>query len=349
MRTIMDFIAPLDKTQQSLIEHRINNKTKPLGSLGQLETLAIQLALILDADQPLINQPTQLVFAGDHGVSKLGVSIAGSEVTGQMVANFCHGGAAINAFCSQNNMSLFVVDCGTVIEHPDHPMLIKQRIAPMTQAFNLAPAMSHEQLQQGLDFGKQAAVKALATGANVVGIGEMGIGNTTSAAAIMHLITKHDIDLCVGHGTGVDDHTVSKKKKIISDAAQLHQEHISDALSILRLVGGFEITQMVGAMLAIAEAGKVILVDGFISSAAALIACNMSDNVRDYMIFSHCSKELGHQLLLTELGAEPILDLNLRLGEGSGCPLALPLLRSALAFYNEMASFEQANISVGQP
>lgn len=345
----MDFIAPLNKAKQPLIEARINNKTKPLGSLGQLESLAIQLALILDADNPQIEKPTQLVFAGDHGVSKLGISIAGPEVTGQMVANFCHGGAAINAFCSQNDMQLFVVDCGTVVEQPDHPMLIKQRIDSTTKAFNTAPAMTVDQTQQAIDFGKQAAVKALATGANVIGIGEMGIGNTTSAAAIMHFITKQEIDYCVGQGTGVDKQTIALKKQIIMKAASLHRNNLDDAFSVLTQVGGFEIAQMVGAMLAIAEAGKVIIVDGFISTAAALVACQMSAHVRDYMIFSHCSYELGHTLMLKELDAEPVLDLNLRLGEGSGCPLALPILRSALAFYNHMASFEQANISVEQP
>lgn len=342
-------VTALSKHQQSAIKDTINNKTKPLGSLGQLETLAMQLALILGNTQPQIIKPTQLVFAGDHGVSELGVSIAGSEVTGQMVANFCRGGAAINAFCEQNEMQLFVVDCGTVAEQPDHPMLLKQRLGDSTSPFNIEPAMTTKQTQQGLAFGERAAKKALATGANVIGIGEMGIGNTTSAAAIMHLLTGHDIDFCVGQGTGVSETTVIKKKEIINTAVMLHQGHLNSAQDVLTFVGGFEISQMVGAILATAKAGKVILVDGFISSAAALIACKMEPNCRDYMVFSHCSKELGHHLLLKELKADALLDLNLRLGEGSGCPLALPLLQSALAFYNNMASFEQANISVEQP
>lgn len=342
-------IKPISTLSKAAIEHKINNKIKPIGSLGQLEELAISLALILGQQNPQLLKPTQLVFAGDHGVSELGVSIAGAEVTGQMVANFCNGGAAINAFCQQNNMQLKVIDCGTVSEQPNNPMLIKQRIGDITQPFNIAPAMSHEQAQQGIKWGAKAAQSILDDGANIIGIGEMGIGNTTSAAAIMHVLTGHDIDFCVGKGTGVDENTVSRKKEIIRQAVLLHNNKLDSATDTLALLGGFEIAQMVGAILATAQASKVIIIDGFISSAAALIACKIAPHARDYMIFSHCSKELGHHLMLKELNANAVLNLNLRLGEGSGCPLVLPLLHSALAFYNNMASFEQANISVEQP
>lgn len=339
-------IQPLSTQHQSLIEHKINQKTKPVGSLGQLEILAAQLALILGYDNPQLTKPTQLVFAGDHGVSKLGISIAGPEVTGQMVANFCHGGAAINAFCNQNNMDLHVIDCGTVNQQPPHAMLTKQRLGDSTEPFHMADAMTQQQLDQGLAYGATIANKTIDAGANIIGIGEMGIGNTTSAAAIMHALTDHDIDCCVGCGTGVNEATVSLKKDLINQAINKHQSQLTTPKEILQRLGGFEIVQMVGAMLAIASARKVILVDGFISTAAALIACNIEKNTRDYMFFSHCSKELGHELLLKELNAHAILNLDLRLGEGSGCPLALPLLQSALAFYNHMASFEQADISV---
>lgn len=346
-------IKPLSSLSKTDIEQKINNKTKPVGSLGQLETLAMQMALILGANNPQLNKPTQLVFAGDHGVSKLGISIAGPEVTGLMVANFCHGGAAINVFCTQNNMALQVIDCGTVAEQPDHEMLIKQRLGTITKPFNIEPALTNEQTEQGLTLGAKIARDIIKNGTNIIGIGEMGIGNTTPAAAIMHVLTGHHIDACVGQGTGVDEATVQHKKEIINQAILRHKDKLDStqsdhAKTVLTLLGGFEITQMVGAMLAIAQAGKVIIVDGFISSAAALIACKMAPNVRDYMIFSHCSKELGHHLMLKELNAKAVLDLNLRLGEGSGCPLVLPLLQSALAFYNNMASFEQANITVVQ-
>jgi len=341
-------IKPLATLTKTDIEATINNKTKPVGSLGQLETLATQLALILGADNPQLHKPTQLVFAGDHGVSELGVSIANSEVTGLMVANFCRGGAAINIFCQQHDMALEVIDCGTVFEQPDHSMLVKQRLGDTTKPFNTAPAMTKEQTTDGLTFGANVAQKAIDNGTNIIGIGEMGIGNTTSAAAIMHVLTGHDINLCVGQGTGVDEETVTLKKNIVQQAISLHKDNLFTPIDILTHLGGFEIAQMVGAMLAIAQAEKVVIVDGFISSVAALIACDINPNVRDYMIFSHCSKEFGHHLILRKLNANAILDLNLCLGEGSACPLALPLLQSALAFYNNMASFEQANITIEQ-
>lgn len=347
-RESMFNIKPLSTLSKTDIETTINNKTKPVGSLGQLEELATQLALILGEEKPQLIKPTQLVFAGDHGISELGVSIANAEVTGLMVANFCGGGAAINVFCQQHDMALQVVDCGTVSEQPDHAILIKQRLGDTTKPFNTAPAMTKEQTEDGLKLGAKAAQKFIDNGTNILGIGEMGIGNTTSAAAIMHVLTGYDIELCVGRGTGVDEETINLKKDIVKQAISLHKNKFITPIDILTHLGGFEIAQMVGAMLAIAQAEKVIIVDGFISSVAALIACDIAPNARDYMVFSHCSKEFGHHLILRKLNANAILDLNLCLGEGSGCPLALPLLQSALAFYNNMASFEQANITVEQ-
>jgi len=338
-------IEPLTTGNLSKIQHQINTKTKPLGSLGKLEILAQQLALILGGDKPQVTKPTQLIFAGDHGVAEFGISIAGSEVTGQMVANFCAGGAAINVFCRQANMDLKIIDCGTEFEQADHPLLIKQRLGDCTEPFNLTPAMSDEDVIFGLGFGAQIAQKQIDAGANVIGIGEMGIANTASASAIMMALTDLDSEYCVGRGTGVDNDSLARKKEIIRTALLLHNDALTSPIAILAAVGGFEIVQMTGAMLAIAQAKKVIIIDGFISTAAALLAVRMYPAARDYMIFSHCSKELGHHLLLKELRADPLLNLDLRLGEGSGCPLALPLLQSALAFYNEMASFEQAEVT----
>ncbi len=338
-------IEAVSNHQLEQIKHHIDTKTKPLGSLGKLESLAQQLALILECDRPQLTKPTQLVFAGDHGVAEFGVSIAPSEVTGQMVANFCAGGAAINVFCRQANMDFKVIDCGTKNEQPDHPALIKQRLGDCTEPFNVNRAMSDQNAMLGLRFGQQVAQDQITQGCNIIGIGEMGIANTTSAAAIMMALTGLDLECCVGRGTGVDDHSFARKKEVIRTAMLLHHEQLTSPLQVLATLGGFEIAQMTGAMLGIAQAKKVIIVDGFISTVAALLAVKMYPNARDYMIFSHCSKELGHHLLLQELNAEPLLNLDLRLGEGSGCPLALPLLQSALAFYNEMASFDQANVS----
>ncbi len=338
-------IPAIASNQKAQIQHNIDIKTKPLGALGQLEALALQLCLILGSSKPQIIKPTQLVFAGDHGISEMGISIAGNEVTGQMVANFCAGGAAINAFCQQSNMALRVIDCGTVFEQPNHPMLIKQRIAPTTAPFHIEPAMTQGQAQEAIDAGMLIAKMQIKNGANVIGIGEMGIGNTTSAAALMHVLTGSDIDYCVGRGTGIDDDSLARKKELIRNACLLHQDSINSPLNALACLGGFEIAQMVGAMIGTAQAGKVIIVDGFISTAAALIATQLAPNARDYMVFSHGSKELGHHTLLKCLNATPLLTLELRLGEGSGCPLALPLMQSALAFYNNMASFEQAKVT----
>lgn len=341
----MYLVPAISTTQTERIAQHIDAKTKPVGSLGQLETLALQLCRILGETSPQITQPTQLVFAGDHGVSEMGVSIATSDVTGQMVANFCNGGAAINAFCRQANMTLKVIDCGTVNEQPEHPRLIKQRIASITQPMHLQSAMTITQARQGIDAGIAVAKSHIADGANVIGIGEMGIGNSTAAAAILYTLTDNTLDECVGLGTGIDETTLALKKDIVADAISLHQDTMTSPLSVLACLGGFEIAQMVGAMIGTAQAQKVILVDGFITTAAALIAVRIAPNTRDYMVFSHQSKEMGHQHLLTAMNATPLLSLELRLGEGSGCPLALPLLQSALAFYNEMASFEQANVT----
>ena len=341
----MFIIEAISTNELEQIKHCINSKTKPLGTLGKLEPLAQQLVQILNKDRPELVKPTQLIFAGDHGVAEFGVSIASSEVTGQMVANFCAGGAAISVFCRQANMDLQIIDCGTKFEQPDHPLLLKQRIGDSTEPFNISPAMSNEDAQIGLRFGQKVAHQQIIQGCNVIGIGEMGIANTTSAAAIMMALTGLDIEYCVGRGTGVDDQTLARKKEIISTAMLLHNEVLTTPLQVLATLGGFEIAQMTGAMLEIAQAKKVIIVDGFISSVAALLAVKMYTNARDYMIFSHCSKELGHHLLLKELHADPLLNLDLRLGEGTGCPLALPLLQSALAFYNQMASFEQAKVT----
>lgn len=338
-------INAVDRTHKASIEHHINVKTKPLGSLGQLEQLAVELALILGKENPNIVQPHQLVFAGDHGISAMGISIAGSEVTGQMVANFCAGGGAINAFCQQANMALTVIDCGTINEQAAHPLLKKQRIAPSTAPLHTHVAMTQQQAQQAIDAGITIAQQYINEGANLIGIGEMGIGNTTAAAALMYALTDYSIDDCVGRGTGVDDETLDRKKKLVQTANAYHQPQLTSPLNTLACLGGFEIAQMVGAMLGTAQLGAVILVDGFISTTAALIATKLAPHTRDYMVFSHGSQELGHQKLLSTLNAKPLLSLELRLGEGSGCPLALPLLQSALAFYNNMASFEQAQVT----
>ncbi|MCO7227040.1 nicotinate-nucleotide--dimethylbenzimidazole phosphoribosyltransferase [Pleionea sp. CnH1-48] len=339
-------IHPLDRSQSSEIQQRIDNKTKPPGALGQLEALAHQLALITDTNRIELRQPTMLVFAADHGIAAENISIAPSSVTHQMVLNFVHGGAAINCFCQTTGMQLNVIDAG-ILEPIDFvsPILKSQRLGAGTQHFVHSSAMTLQQVSQGLYWGAEIARAHLAQGSNVIALGEMGIGNTSSASAIMAAVTQLPIEQCVGRGTGIDDDHLNKKIHLIEQALEKHKHSLETPEAILSTLGGFEIVQMVGAMLAIAEAGAVILVDGFIATSAALIAHKMFPASKDYMIFCHQSNEAGHKSMLEYLQASALLNLNLRLGEGTGASLAFPLLQAAASFYNDMASFESAGVT----
>ncbi|AUJ70963.1 nicotinate-nucleotide--dimethylbenzimidazole phosphoribosyltransferase [Pseudoalteromonas sp. NC201] len=345
-------VKPLDTRLNTLIQQRIDLKTKPLGALGKLEALAAQLVQIfsqgltqLDIEQLAITRPAMFVFAGDHGIASQGVSIAPSEVTGQMVANFVQGGAAINVFCRQLGWQLTVVDCGTLVPCEPSPNLRSQRLGDITHAFHKQPAMSEMQLKQGLEYGEQVVMPAIEAGSNVIAFGEMGIGNTSSAAAILAALSGASVELCVGRGTGIDDETLCKKRALIKQALEYHQDKLATPEQILQRLGGFEIVQMVGAMLAVARAQKVIIVDGFISTTAAMLASRIAPQSKQYMVFAHGSMEQGHKLMLEQLNAEPLLHLDMRLGEGTGAALALPLLQAALGFFCEMASFADADVT----
>ncbi|MEQ2355922.1 nicotinate-nucleotide--dimethylbenzimidazole phosphoribosyltransferase [Pseudoalteromonas piscicida] len=345
-------VKPLDTRLNSLIQQRIDLKTKPLGALGKLEALAAQLVQIfsqgqtqLNIEQLAITRPAMFVFAGDHGIASHGVSIAPSEVTGQMVANFVQGGAAINVFCRELGWQLTVVDCGTLVSCEPAPNLCSQRLGDITHAFHKQPAMSEMQLKQGLEYGEQVVMSAIEAGSNVIAFGEMGIGNTSSAAAILAALSGASVELCVGRGTGIDDEMLCKKRALIKQALEYHQDKLATPEQILQRLGGFEIVQMVGAMLAVARAQKVIIVDGFISTAAAMLASRIAPHSKQYMVFAHGSMEQGHKLMLEQLNAEPLLHLDMRLGEGTGAALALPLLQAALGFFCEMASFADAHVT----
>ncbi|MCF6436092.1 nicotinate-nucleotide--dimethylbenzimidazole phosphoribosyltransferase [Pseudoalteromonas sp. MMG022] len=350
----MGEVRKLDLEFAAQIQQRIDLKTKPLGALGDLEVLAKQLVLIFSQGLSLaqfecarftITQPQLVVFAGDHGIAAHGVSIAPSEVTGQMVANFANGGAAINVFCRQFDWQLSVVDCGILTTPEPELGVISQRLGTSTSCFTTSVAMSHQQLEQGLAYGKQLIETKLNHNCNLLAFGEMGIGNTSSAAAIFAALSGLAPEQTVGRGTGVDDDVQAKKLRLITQALQFHGEHLSTARDVLRCLGGFEICQMVGAMLAGARLQKAILVDGFIATAAAMLAIEMEPNCLDYMIFAHNSGEQGHAKMLAHLQVKPLLNLELRLGEGTGAALCLPILQSALAFYNDMASFSQAQVN----
>lgn len=332
------------------IKAKIDGKTKPIGALGQLETVAKNLARVQamttsQVDSINITCPHLIIFAGDHGVAAEGVSIAPSDVTGQMVANFAHGGAAINVFCSQLGWQLSVVDAGILNEPALELNVINQRLGHITQSLQKAPAMTLATVEQGFVLAGKLIKQTKSNGSNLVAFGEMGIGNTTAASAIMGAIMQLPVEETVGKGTGVSDEIVLKKQQVVKQALALHSDKLSDPMQILACLGGFEIVQITGAMLSAAQEKMHILVDGFICTAAAMVAIKINPAVKDYMIFAHCSGEQGHRKMLQWLNVEPLLNLGLRLGEGTGGALALPLVQAAAAFYNDMASFEQASVT----
>ncbi|WP_444995171.1 nicotinate-nucleotide--dimethylbenzimidazole phosphoribosyltransferase [Aliikangiella sp. IMCC44359] len=336
-------MTALDLTNQVMIQNIIDNKTKPRGALGILEKLAKQLALITGSEKINLNRPTMLVFAGDHGIAEEGISIAPSEVTQQMVINFLNGGAAINCFCQVNEINLEVIDAGMLVP-VSHPALTILSLGRGTNNFVNSPAMTIESVNKGILLGAEVVYQHVNSGSNVYGFGEMGIGNTSSAAALMSAITGIPAEECVGRGTGVTDEVYQKKVSLIKKALNKHRQSLRDVKQILAALGGFEIVQMVGGMLAAAECQCVILVDGFISSVAALAACQIEPQAKEYMVFCHQSEEQGHCQLLAFMQVKPLLNLDLRLGEGTGAALAFPLLKAAESFYNDMASFESAGV-----
>lgn len=337
-------VAPLDQTLRAALQAAIDDKTKPPGSLGRLESLALQIGLIRGDAAPALSRPAIIVFAGDHGVADAGVSAFPAEVTAQMVLNFLNGGAAINVFTRLHGLALEVVDVGVRAPLPAAPGLVNCRVANGTRNFVDAPAMTPAQAGAALNAGIARVLRHAQLGTNVIGFGEMGIANTSAAACLMSRLTGLPIEACIGRGTGLDDAGVAHKRAVLSQALACHAG-VTDPLDVLATFGGFEIAAMTGAYLAAAASRMVILVDGFIASAALLVAARIDPNVLQYCVFSHCSHEQGHRALLAEFGAEPLLALDLRLGEGTGAALAWPLVASAAAFLREMATFSGAGVS----
>lgn len=327
------------------VQHAIDNKTKPPGSLGRLESLALQIALIQQSAAPRLVAPAMLIFAADHGIHAEQVSPYPQSVTWQMVENFLAGGAAINVFARQSGCELHIVDAGVKHDFGPRPGLIARKIGHGTANFAHEMAMSLHDAGRALAAGSTLASDIAG---NVLGFGEMGIGNTTTAAALMHLLTGLAPEMCVGAGTGMDAAGVQHKAQVIRRAVLQHQQlgtALTTPVEMLAAFGGFEIAMMVGAMLGTAAQRKIILVDGFIVTTAVLVAAKMQPAILDYCVFAHASAEQGHQHLLAHLQVRPLLALEMRLGEGTGCALALPLLHAATNFLNQMASFESASVS----
>lgn len=320
--------------------------TKPAGSLGQLEETAITLASLQGRDKPTIRSPHILIFAGDHGITEEGVSAYPSEVTGQMLANFVSGGAAISVLAREQKAALHVVDVGTLLQETPKGVHV-DKIARGTRNFRREDALSRHELLHALGAGHTAVTRAVDQGADLLILGEMGIGNTSSATALAAALTDGDAFSLAGAGTGLDAKGVSHKSQVITEGLRLHGLSVGNASAVDALckVGGHEIAALVGAAIAAAHARVPVLVDGFICSASMLAATHINPSVRDWLLFSHQSAESGHEKVLAALEANPLFDLGLRLGEGSGAALALPLLRLACSLHNEMATFDDAGIS----
>ncbi|MEZ9907047.1 nicotinate-nucleotide--dimethylbenzimidazole phosphoribosyltransferase [Vibrio sp. 10N.261.51.A3] len=347
----------LDTQYSQYIQHRIDQKTKPLGALGLLEKVAHQLALIQSQGKEAavehieLNKPSIIIFAGDHGIADEGVSIAPSAVTQQMVLNFLSDGAAINCFCAVNNIDITVVDTGILLPvESDSDMLISQRLGTRTNNFANEAAMSLETVERGIELGTELVSKTISNGTNIIMFGEMGIGNTSSASAILSALANRAAAECVGLGTGINNEQLARKVAVVEQGVArckgLDANEVKDIKEVLAQVGGYEIVQMVGTFLGAYQNKTPVLVDGFIVSVAAYVATLIEPSCRDYMIFAHRSEESGHKILLELLDAEPLLDLGLRLGEGTGAALAMPIIRAAAEFYNNMASFESAGVTV---
>ena len=344
------YLPPIESTGDDLLEarlrHKIDHKTKPPGALGLLESLALQLGLIQRSESPALHGPQMVVFAADHGIAEEGVSAYPQAVTVQMVGNMLAGGAAINVFARQHGFALQVVDAGVAAELPDHPQLQPRKIAMGTKNLCHEPAMSRAEAQAALAAGMQTVASLPG---NVVAFGEMGIANTSPAALLLARLAGASIKDATGRGTGLDDPQLLHKQAVLTRALARHPAtQPLDAVGELAALGGFEIAMMAGAMLQAASERRVVLVDGFIAGAAALLAQALTPQVRDYLVFCHRSAETGHRLLLAHLQARPLLELDLRLGEGTGALLAWPLVQSAANFLNEMASFESAGVSEKQ-
>ena len=345
---VISAIPPCEATYKSKAQRRLDSLTKPIGSLGRLEAIAAQAYAIFSGQIPQPLRKAVYVFAADHGVTAEGVSAYPREVTAQMVLNFLHGRAAINVLARLHDTDLTVVDVGVDFEFGEAPGLCRRKVRRGTHNMHREAAMSHEELGQALETGAHLAQEAREKGHDIVAIGEMGIGNTTAASAITAALTGESIGTVTGRGAGLDDVGRNRKVHVIKRSLKRHfgtSSENPEPLEILRCVGGLEIAAMVGFIFGAAAGRTAIVCDGFISTAAAAIAHAVTPQVTDYMFAGHCSEEPGHRHLLRHIGLKPILSLGMRLGEGTGAVLAMPVIESALHLYSEMATFSSAGVS----
>lgn len=337
--------AALNESARRAAKARQGILTKPPGALGRLETLAIQLAALQGKEKPTLDRVRIVVFAGDHGVAAEGVSAFPQAVTAEMVRNFSNGGAAISVLARELGAELEVHNLGTVVDPGPLPSVINHALGAGTANFTEVAAMTEHQLISAINIGRQSAERAVTRGMDLYIGGEMGIGNTTAVTALVCALTDVSVESLAGPGTGLNTVEVSRKIEVIKAALALHKDQLDSPINVLRYFGGFEIAALTGSFVSCAHIGIPVLVDGFIASAAALMATRLCPGVSDWLLYSHASAEPGHKHIMQALHAEPILDLGLRLGEGSGAAAAVPLLRLACALHNDMATFAEADVS----
>lgn len=342
---IISRIEPLDAGSMEKASVRQDSLTKPQGSLGFLEELSIKIAGIKRDPLPKIEEKVIITMAGDHGVTEEGVSAYPKEVTPQMVLNFLGGGAGINVLAGHVGARVVVVDMGVASDITPHPDLISKKIAPGTKNMTKGPAMIEEAAEKAVAAGFEIAETEIQNGADIIGTGDMGIGNTTPSSAIAAAITGAEVRTITGRGTGINDGVFENKIKIIEHALEVNSPNPDDALDVLAKVGGFEIGGLAGVILAGAKNRVPIVIDGFISGAAALIATELAPAAKDYIIASHRSVEAGHKIILDHMNLKPLLNLNLRLGEGTGAALGISLVEASVKILSEMATFEEASVS----
>lgn len=342
---IIEKIEPLDEEAMRLAKERQDNLTKPQGSLGILEELSIKMAGIQRSPRPKIENKVIFTMAGDHGVVEEGVSAFPQEVTPQMVYNFLRGGAAINVLARHAGARVVVVDMGVAADIEAEEGLVKKKVAYGTRNMAREPAMTREQAVEAIEAGIEVFEKEFKRGVDIAGVGDMGIGNTTPSAAICAAITRRAVEEVTGRGTGIDDEAWKRKVEVIKRALEVNRPDPSDAIDVLAKVGGYEIAGIAGVALAAAAHRVAVVIDGFIATAGALIAGEIAPLAKQYMIASHLSQEVGHRVMLEHLGLKPLLNLNLRLGEGTGATLGICLVEAGVRILNEMATFAEAGVS----
>ncbi len=337
-------ISSLSKSLDQELIDKINGKTKPIGSLGVLEKIAFQIGKIQNSLTPKIIKPTVVVFAGDHGIADDGVSFYPKSVSYQMLYNYMQGGAAINVFSRQHNIDFKVVDAG--VDHDFDPSLniINKKIAYGTKNYRFGPAMTKDQCLEGFKRGADIIEEIHNNGCNFIAFGEKGIGNTSSASLILSILSDISLEECVGRGTGLDNNGVKSKFELLNEALSKYNGS-KDPINVLTQFGGFEVVMIAGAMLKAAELRMTMLIDGFIITSALLAASKINPKVLEYCLFAHKSNEQAHIKMLKHLNVEPILDIGMRLGEGTGAMVCYPIIKSAVQFINEMASFQEAGVS----